>query len=164
MRLKPRWSEDRYDSEDVNDTSLRFTDVLFGFALREIVLRLVRWDELTNAARVHLLLATITILGSYIGFRNSQKRGRFRLRFFNLATWRFLLDQAMVFLYFWLALYLPTDRNPTTGGLRLPSAHALLTFDARVLFGIFVLYVAWDSLSHWMAHSGIYFESVDKQL
>src|SRR3712207_9405709 len=44
------------------------------------------------------------------------------------------------------------------------SAHALLTFDARVVFGIFVLYVAWDSISHWMAHTGKYFDSVDKQL
>lgn len=153
-----RWGEDRYYAEDLSDTGLQFTDVLFGFALSEIVLRLVKWTQLTNAARMHLGLAAITILGSYIGFRNSQKRGRFRLRFFNLVTLRFLFDQTMVFFYFWLALYIPLDEDKTTGTLtRIPDARDLLRFDARVVFGIFALYLGWDLISQWMAASGKYF-------
>lgn len=140
-----------------NDTGLRFTDVLFGFALREIVLRLVKFDDLTTATRIHLALAAVVILGSYIGFRNSQKRGKFKLRFFNLAVVRFALDQSMVFLYFWLALYFSTDRDPVTGELQLPSSEHLLQFDARTISAIFVLYLLWDLTSQWMARSGKYF-------
>jgi len=153
VSLAFKFSEGPYYAEDPNDTGLRFTDVLFGFALREVVLRLVRWVDLTNAARVHLVLATVVILGSYIGFRNSQKRGKFKLRFFNLAVLRFGLDQAMVFLYFLLALSFPVDSTEAN----LPDANDLLRFDARVVLAIFALYFLWDLVSHGMAGSGMYF-------
>lgn len=156
MSLRFKWGDEPYISEDQNDTGLRFTDVLFGFALREVVTRLVKWDQLNNASRVHLMLTLVTILGSYIGFRNSEKRGKFRLRFFNLVTIRFAVDQAMVFLYFWLALYFSTEKDAVTGRLHLPEPDSLLTFDARVVFAIFGLYLAWDLITHWMASSGKY--------
>lgn len=99
------------------------------------------------------------ILGSYIGFRNSQKRGKFKLRFFNLAVLRFVLDQSMVFLYFWLGLYISLEQD-SSGALEVPSATAFLRFDARVVLVVFLLYLSWDLVSQWMAHSGKYF--VDK--
>jgi hypothetical protein len=159
MGLRLKLSDGAYYAEDTNDTSLRFTDVLFGFALREVVLRLVKWEQLNVASRIHLLLTTLVILGSYVGFRNSQKRGRFKLRFLNLATMRFVLDQAMVFLYFLLALYISLDKDPATGQLSPSPAAALSRFDARVIVAIFALYFVWDLISHWMARCGRYFIS-----
>src|SRR5262249_21427024 len=143
MTLQLVWSEAEYRAEDTNDTALRFTDVLFGFALKEIVTRLIEWEQLTTATKLHLVLAALTILGSYVGFRNSQKRGRFKLRFLNLATLRFGLDQVMVFFYFWLAIYVAVDKTDGNGHLILPSGTALLRFDARVLAVIFGLYLVW---------------------
>lgn len=155
MGMSLEFSRGPYVATDPNDTGLRFTDILFGFALREVVLRLVVWRELSTAVRVHLVLAVLIILCSYIGFRNSQKRGKFDLRFFNLATLRFLTDQGMVFLYFWVALYVSTARS-ASGELSLPTATTLVKFDARILLAIFALYIVWDLLSHWMAASGQY--------
>jgi hypothetical protein len=149
LKIKVHGKEGRYYSEDPNDTGLRFTDVLFGFALREAVTRLVAWSDLTTVARVHLVLAVLVILGSYIGFRNSQKRGKYQLRFFNLALVRFATDQTMVFLYFWLALYFQVSA--------LPSGTAIFRFDARIVLTIFGLYLAWDLVSHLMAGSKRYY-------
>jgi hypothetical protein len=163
MKLTWKLPEDKYVS-DPADSGLQFTDVLFGFALFEVVRRFVEWTDLTSATRLHLCLATMTILGSYIGFRNSRKRGAFPLRFMNLATFRFALDQVMVFLYFWLALYFSIDKNALTGKIdKLPSSQSLLRFDSRVIAIIFVLYLAWDFLSHMMACTGKYLIEKDSK-
>lgn len=39
----------------------------------------------------------------------------------------------------------------------LPHGTDLLRFDTRVLVAIFLLYFAWDLISHWMAGCGLYF-------
>jgi hypothetical protein len=68
----------------------------------------------------------------------------------------------MVFFYFWLAIYFSTDKG-ASGRLTLPDSEALLRFDARAVCLIFVLYLVWDLLSHWMAHSHRYYLRKDNE-
>src|SRR5688500_15778712 len=85
------------------DTGLRFTDILFGFVIRELFIRLQDWGELAWFVRWQLIAATALVLGSWIGFRRSLNRSDYELKFFNLPLLRFVLDQLMVILYFRIA-------------------------------------------------------------
>jgi hypothetical protein len=127
------------------DTGLRFTDILFGFVARELFLRLQNWRDLSGFVRWQLIMATVLVLGSWIGFRRSLNRTGYEVKFFNLPFWRFLLDQAMVFLYFYVAVLTSTDPHASV------SSTGLLHATATALFVIFGLYLAWDFGGIWMA-------------
>jgi len=58
--------------------------------------RLSNWTQLSVAVRGHLIVGTILVLGSWIGFRRSLKRSRYQVKFFNLPFFLFLLDQLML--------------------------------------------------------------------
>src|SRR5438132_902411 len=90
------------------DTGLRFTDILFGFVIRELFLRLQNWATLPWFVRWQLIAGTALVLGSWIGFRRSLNRSSYELKFFNLPLLRFVLDQLMVILYFRVAVLAPT--------------------------------------------------------
>jgi hypothetical protein len=130
--------------EDKVTTGLTFTDVLFGFVIKELFTRLSDWRTLSSTTQAHLLTGTVLVLGSYIGFRKSVHRGNFQVYFVNLPLVRFIVDQAMVVLYFRFAT--------ATGSKPLPDS-VLLRVDLNLLTWIFVLYVAWDLISWWMAES-----------
>jgi hypothetical protein len=130
---------------DRQDTSLRYTDLLFGFVVREIFIRLQAWPQLTTDARLHLVAATVLVLGSWIGYRRSLNRSTYAVKFFNLPFSRFVVDQLMLVIYFRFAVlteYPWTGRQDTTG---LPSHSATLVLYA------FMLYLVWDLLGVWMA-------------
>lgn len=141
-----RWELIHKAELDKADTSLRFTDVLFGFVIKELFTRLSDWRILSGATRAHLVAGGVLVLGSYIGFRNSLQRQNWKLMFFNLPLLRFILDQAMVALYFRLATLTPF---PAAAGAPLQDAE-LVRADLRLLMLIFALYVAWDVVSYWM--------------
>ena len=56
------------------DTSLRYTDILFGFVIREIFLRLQYWHNLDLDAWLYLSVCLALVLGSWIGYRRSLNR------------------------------------------------------------------------------------------
>jgi len=139
--------------EDELATGLRFTDVLFGFVLRELVIRSVDWRVQPAWVRWHLILTAVVVLGSYVGYRNSAKRADDRVRFFNLPLVRFVLDQAMVFAYFRMAIAtqdLDLATNPTASA-SWPSPSSLTRIDTAMLGLIAGCYLLWDVLGHVMA-------------
>ena len=127
------------------DTSLRYTDILFGFVIRELFLRLQNRPELNAAVQLHLIVGTTLVLGSWIGYRRSLNRSSYEVKFFNLPLARFIVDQCMLVLYFRIAVLTEVD------GSNLPAASALATGTTRLVVYVFVLYVAWDLLGIWMA-------------
>ncbi len=129
----------------VRDTSLRYTDILFGFVIRELFLRLQGWPGLEHAVRWQLVAGTVLVLGSWIGYRRSLNLSAFEVKFFNLPLGRFVVDQLMLILYFRIATLTPTD------GSAIPDRAALALHTARLIALVFVLYLIWDLLGIWMA-------------
>ena len=127
------------------DTILRFTDILFGFVIRELFLRLQNWTQLDGAVRLHLIVGTTLVLGSWIGFRRSLYRSGYQVKFFNLPLFRFLIDQLMLILYFRIAVL------TEVGGKGSPAEGDLARSTTRIIMYVFVLYMAWDLLGVWIA-------------
>lgn len=81
---------------------------------------------------------------AHLGFRRSLNRPAYEVKFFNLPLFMFILDQAMLILYFRMAVTTAEGKEPLA-----PEALARVANDLVVW--IFVLYVAWDLLGLWMA-------------
>lgn len=142
------------------DTSLRYTDILFGFVIREIFLRLQYWQNLDRHAWLFLGVCLALVLGSWIGYRRSLNRSSYEVKFFNLPFFRFLLDQGMVILYFQTvnstSVNLTKPWTDPTATVSLPGdPHVLATETVKLIMSVFVLYLAWDALGIWMALSRI---------
>jgi hypothetical protein len=129
------------------DTSLRYTDILFGFVIRELFLRLQNWPELDAAVQLHLIVGTTLVLGSWIGYRRSLNRSSYEVKFFNLPLVRFIVDQWMLVLYFRIAVLTKVD------GSALPAASVLAIDTVRLVMYVFILYVLWDFLGIRMANA-----------
>jgi len=127
------------------DTSLRYTDILFGFVIKELFVRLQNWGILQPATKWHLIAGTVLVLGSWIGYRRSLNRSAYEVKFFNLPLWRFVTDQLMLILYFHVAVMTASD------GTNPPSPTELATQTVEFVALIFILYVIWDLLGIWMA-------------
>src|SRR5882757_11487541 len=119
------------------DTSLRYTDILFGFVIRELFLRLQNWSQLNSGVRWHLIVGITLVLGSWIGFRRSLYRTTYDVKFFNLPLLRFLVDQTMLILYFRIAVLTKVN------GTSLPKPSALAADTVRLVLFVFILYVIW---------------------
>jgi hypothetical protein len=133
-----------------HDTGLRYTDILFGFVIRELFLRLQNWVNIDRATRLHLVVGTTLVLGSWIGFRRSLYRSGYQLKFFNLPLLRFLADQLMLILYFRIAVLTPVDASVA----RLDPANLARSTLVLVVY-VFVLYLVWDILGIWMAKTTV---------
>ena len=129
------------------DTSLRYTDILFGFVILELFLRLQNWPELDTAVQWHLIVGTTLVLGSWIGYRRSLNRSSYEVKFFNLPLARFIVDQCMLVLYFRIAVL--TDLKEPN----LLAASVLATATTRLAMYVFILYVVWDFLGIRMANT-----------
>jgi hypothetical protein len=137
------------------DTGLRYTDILFGFVIKELFLRLQNWQNLDLSIRSHLIVGTTLVLGSWIGFRRSLNRSGYQLKFFNLPFFRFLADQLMLILYFRIAVLIPA---PEAGTILISGAGAaanLARNTTKLVFYVFVLYAVWDLLGIWMIKAKI---------
>jgi len=130
------------------DTGLRFTDVLFGFVIRELFLRLQNWAHLDSAVRLHLIVGTTLVLGSWIGFRRSLYRSSYQLKFFNLPLLRFLVDQLMLIFYFRIAVLTPAPTD--IGRIAFPTTGDLVRSTSWLVMCVFILYAIWDWLGIWM--------------
>lgn len=113
------------------DTSLRYTDILFGFVIRELFLRIQNWFQLDAAVRSHLIVGATLVLGSWIGYRRSLNRSSYEVKFFNLPLFRFILDQLMLILYFRIAVL-------TSGGTESRAPSVLATETIELVFLVFV--------------------------
>lgn len=123
----------------------RYTDILFGFVIRELFLRLQNWVQLDHAVKLHLLVGTTLVLGSWIGFRRSLYRSSYQVKFFNLPLFRFVADQLMLILYFRVAVL------TEVGGRQSVAAGDLANSTTKLIVYVFVLYTVWDVLGIWMA-------------
>ena len=124
------------------DTSLRYTDILFGFVIRELFIRLQNLPALRGVVIGHLVVGTTLVLGSWIGYRRSRNRTAYEVKFFNLPFFKFLVDQIMLILYFRIATLTPANvADPPSD---------LTTHTLRLLVYIFGLYILWDALGTWM--------------
>jgi hypothetical protein len=130
---------------DASDTGLRFTDILFGFVIFQLFLRLQDWGKLDGFVRWQLITGATLVLGSWIGFRRSLSRSSYQPKFFNLPFFRFVLDQAMVILYFRVAVMYPNNPSEPV------DPDSLVHPTVLTLLLIFALYGAWDALGIWMA-------------
>ncbi len=138
---------------DGRDTGLRFTDILFGFVIFQLFLRLQSWGALPGFVRWQLIVGTTLVLGSWIGFRRSLNRSDYQPKFFNLPFFRFVLDQVMVLLYFRIAVLYPNDENAIlTPSSTIVDPSTLAHDTVFSLLLIFALYVAWDLLGIRMAY------------
>lgn len=129
------------------DTSLRYTDILFGFVIRELFLRLQNWPGLDASTRLHLVAGTVLVLGSWIGYRRSLNRSTYEVKFFNLPLFKFVTDQLMLISYFQVAVLTPVD------GKTVITPEVLAFQTVSLIVQIFVLYLIWDVLGLWMAKS-----------
>ncbi len=129
---------------DRQDSSVHYTDILFGFVVRELFIRLQDWPRLAPTARLQCLAVTVLVLGSWLGYRRSLHRSTYAVKFFNLPMLRFVIDQLMVVLYFRLAVLVD---SPSTGNQDLSG---LPSQTARLFFFVFLLYLAWDLLGAWI--------------
>lgn len=139
------------------DTGLRFTDILFGFVIKEIFVRLQYSENLPREVLLYLGVATALVLGSWIGYRRSLNRSAYEVKFFNLPFFRFVTDQAMLVLYFKVASATAVDLGkPIAGNQTAPVTPdpAVLGMSAlTLLFYVFCLYLVWDFLGIWMARA-----------
>jgi len=135
------------------DTGLRFTDILFGFVLSELFIRLGNqdWTHPFDIVLLQLLVGTNLVLGSWLGFRLSLYRSSYQIKFFNLPLFRFLVDQLMLVLYFRIAILTPGPDSKKT----LPPLPQLAETTVSLVVYVFVLYALWDLLGLWMAKAKI---------
>lgn len=145
---KPGWWEPLKRDKSIDDTrtNLTFTDVIFGLTFTQIFIRASALLALSTAVDVHLALSLTVVVGSYIGYRKSLKRAAYKLGFFDLPLFRFVLDLFMVFLYYVLVVTPDETKNP------LALVHART--DSLLVLIIFAAYLAWDLISWRMSRQG----------
>lgn len=119
-------------------TALTFTDILFGFVIKELFLRFQYWGTESWVVRWQLITGITLVLGSWIGYRRSLARAGYELKFFNLPLLRFALDQAMLIMYFRIAILTPNEASPKV------AAAAVTQTTIRALLIIFGMYILWD--------------------
>jgi hypothetical protein len=132
-------------------TGLTFTDILFGFVVQELFVRLANWSGLPAVVREQLVAGSILVLGSWIGYRRSRKRPEYSPKFFNLPLFMLVLDQIMVVFYFHVAALTP---HPF-GSHNVDPTH-LAKGTTLALMIIFGLYAMWDLCGLAMSHSHKY--------
>lgn len=136
------------------DTSLRYTDILFGLVIREVFVRLKDFPNIPTDRLLHLLVAAILVIGSWIGYRRSANRSDYEVKFFNIPLFKFLTDQGMLVLYFKVAT------------ITAVSAAALAGTTTQLVTLVFVLYFVWDLLGVWMAQArrngALIYSKIDK--
>ncbi len=127
----------RPPAPDTAAVGVSFVDVLFALVIARVLEPFAEVQKLTGPGIVHLVLAGILTLTSWIGYHNSLNRPKFFIRFPNLPLWQFLLDISMVVVYWLTAVTAEHVESPVT-----PPPTAL---PEAVLVAIsFLLYVAWD--------------------
>jgi hypothetical protein len=144
-----RWQPSRPPKIDPRNTGVTFVDVLFALVVGKILEVSVK-GTLPSAAILHLLVGAVLTIASWIGYHNSVNRVQYFLRFWNLPIFMFLIDIALVFIYWLVPVatvnYKVDGRSPQPEALRI----TLLVAAAALL------YVLWDFIAWRMRKSGLY--------
>lgn len=140
MAPVPRWKWVHEAEPDDAQTSFSFIDVLFGLVIAVLFEHFADWRTISWVEWLHLFAGAALVLGSYIGYRKSRNHTGYKLFFFNLPLFRFLLDQSMVALYFRFAML-------TSGKGEALRDSEIVVEGLDLLVTVFVLYVLWDLLS-----------------
>ena len=127
----------RRPTVDESSVGITFVGVLFALVIGEIFTALRDVSSIAPASWAHLGVAGVLTLTSWIGYHNSVNRPRYLIRFPNLPLAQFMLDIAMVVIY-WLAAVTVELRD--RHGDVVPDA----TPETRCVAAAFLLYVTWD--------------------
>jgi hypothetical protein len=131
------WSSNRPPKKDDRDTGVTFVDVLFALVVGKILSSSVG-EPLSGASIGHLAVGAVLTITSWVGYHNSANRTQYFLRFWNLPIWLFLIDIALVYVY-WLVPAV-TVQQAVNGQFPPPEA-VRVTVLVTVSAG---LYVLWD--------------------
>lgn len=135
----PRWPR-RSPAIDEHGVGIGFGDLLFALVVARVLEPFADVDGLASAGVVHLVLAGVLVLTSWIGYHTSLNRPQYVIRFPNLPLAQFALDIAMVVVY-WLTAVTAEEAGDRASA------------DAEVLLVLatFVLYVCWDVVARRLA-------------
>jgi hypothetical protein len=131
-----------------SDTSLRYTDILFGFVIKEFFVRLQNIQTAPCEIQLQLITGIILVLGSWIGYRRSLNRFNYEVKFFNLPLCRFVADQLMLICYFYAA-------TMTDDKVKASVPPDLSRRTTQLLMIVFALYLIWDFLGIRMTKASI---------
>ena len=140
---------DRPPAVDDKAVGISFVDVLFALVIGKVLDPFLDAKTISGPGVMHLVLAAILTLTSWVGYHNSLNRPTYFIRFPNLPLFQFLLDIAMVVAY-WLTAV--SAERATNQVVDAPSAIPEALFIALS----FVLYVAWDYVSNSIRHDDRY--------
>lgn len=135
-RPPKRWPV-REPKVDEQSVGMSFVAVLFALVVAKVLEPFASFPDLSGPQVSHLLVAGVLTLTSWIGYHNSLNRPRYFIRFPNLPLLQFLLDIAMVVVY-WLVASTAEVRSGN------PSSRP----EATLVLIAFFLYIAWDGVGY----------------
>ena len=121
---------------DTRSVGLGFIDVLFALVVGKVLDSLARPASVPPVGRWQLALAFVVTVGSWVGYHNSLNRPTYLVRFPNLPLCQFILDTALVVVYYFLAV--------TAEGVTRSARPASALPEVWLVATSFVLYVLWD--------------------
>jgi hypothetical protein len=116
---------------------ITFIDVLFALVIGQLLQPFATTRHVPLAGMAHLLVGGVVTIGSWIGYHNSLSRPHYVIRFVNLPLAQFLIDIALVVVY-WLLAITAEGANPA-----IPRPTSAVP-EARYVAVAFLLYGAWD--------------------
>ncbi len=127
---------------DLQTVGTVFIDVLFGVVVAK-ALDLSSTGQRTIAEQLNLLLAIVVTVSAWIGYHNSRNRARYTISFFNLPLFQFIIEIALVYVY-WLLVVSSTRISRGTPSV----ADAPVLTEAILVTCYFALSSCWD-LTAW---------------
>lgn len=134
---------------DERTIGIGFVDVLFGLVIAAVLQPFGDVGKVPTVGRYQLVLAGVLTVTSWIGYHNSWNRPRYFILFPNLPLFQFLIDVALVVVYFLTAITAP---GATPGVSREASVVIVSIFVAIS----FVLYALWDVVAYRMRKDARY--------
>lgn len=142
----------RPTSIDETRVGLSFIEVLFALVIARALDPMANYPRIPGVGLSHLAVAFVLTVTSWIGYHNSWNRPRYFIRFANLPLWQFLVDVALVVLY-WFAAVSAEGTGTDLG--KSASARPEAVFVALS----FLLYCAWDRIGLAIRESDLYYKS-----
>jgi hypothetical protein len=137
---------------DEGHTGVTFVNILFGLVATSIavaysgtIVDILLGDADLQTRIWHLSVAAAVTILSFIGYHTSQHRPTFRLKIWNLPMTQFVLDVAMVFVYF-LVLAFAEPVTETVFGEKVV-IDATAKWEYALVAVAFLLYWLWDMAS-----------------
>jgi hypothetical protein len=149
-----------------NRTGFIFVSILFGLVVSagvalfaaELYQAMGTGSREVSEVRLgHLAVALAATILSWIGYHQSKQYPPFVIKFINIPLWMFVLDIAMLTIYYLLV-------STVEGGTaEPPTATTVDAFpEALLVLGSFILYLTWDVFSFVLANDDAYLEEMGK--